>query len=624
MSSAAWNVAIVGAGPAGCATALALARAGVERVCVIDPDRRPGLQIGETLPPDVRLVLDRLGLWEDFVAQEHEPCLGSCSAWGDEALGYNDFVLNTYGRGWHLDRHRFNDLLRAAAGSCGAAFISGAKLLGVGPQAGPLYELKLKQKDGGLAGLRARYVVDASGTRAALACQMGAQRVFVDRLAFVYGFFEAGPGASTTQLTMLEAAEDGWWYAVGLPDGRVAVAFATEPQTVRALGLSLERRWFARVLRTQHIAPRLDQCRFLQGTLVIRGAPSFLLDRAAGPGWLAVGDAAATYDPLRIAGPLQGYGRWPRGRGHDRGRARLRRRAQRELRFVGRSVVHRLPGELQPLLPLGETVERIAVLAAPGRALGAAAAATAAITKSAREGERQMSAQTPQGRPTIGRTAALVYGIVCYLIHWATFVYMMGFLINSFVPRTIDVGSTQLDTAARVVVNIVAIAVFVVLHWVMARDWFKQWWTRIVPEPIERSTYVLISSAALGALFLVWQPLTYVVWSVDAPAAAVALTVVYWLGWALAIYATFPIDHFDLFGVRQVVSYWKREPYKGPVGYDSLVYKLLPHPIFIGYAIIVWATPHMSAGHLLLAVILTLFLIVDVRLAEQAQPRAAT
>lgn len=233
-----------------------------------------------------------------------------------------------------------------------------------------------------------------------------------------------------------------------------------------------------------------------------------------------------------------------------------------------------------------------------------------------------MAAQTPQGRPGIGRTAALVYGIVCYVIHWVTFAYMMGFLINAGVSKSIDVGSTQLDTAARVVVNVVAIAVFVVLHWVMARDWFKQRWTRIVPEPIERSTYVLISSAALWVLFLVWQPLTYVVWSVDAPAAAGALTAIYWLGWALAIYATFPIDHWELFGVRQVVSYWKGEQDKGPVGYDSLVYKLLPHPIFIGYAIIVWATPHMSAGHLLLAVLLTLFLIVDVRLAALAQPRA--
>jgi flavin-dependent dehydrogenase len=302
LSSAAWNVAIVGAGPAGCATAIALAHAGVERVCVIDPDRRPGLQIGETLPPDVRVVLDRLGVWEDFVAQEHESCLGSCSAWGDEVLGYNDFVLNTYGRGWHLDRHRFNALLRGAAESRAAAFMSGAKVVGVGSRTAPRYELKLKQTGGELADLRARYVVDASGTRSVFASQVGARRMFVDRLAFVYGFFEAGPGASASRLTMIEAAEDGWWYAVGLPDSKVAVAFATEPQTVREHGLSLERRWFARVLRTQHIAPRLDQCRFLPGTLVIRGAPSFLLDCVAGQRWLAVGDAAAAYDPLASQG----------------------------------------------------------------------------------------------------------------------------------------------------------------------------------------------------------------------------------------------------------------------------------------------------------------------------------
>lgn len=302
MSAQSCDVAVLGSGPAGCATALALRRKGVSRVCVVDPGCSANMHLGETLPPETRLVLDELGLWDGFVGEGHEACLGSCSSWGSDALGYSDFVLNPYGRGWHLDRRRFDAFLLRNAIACGTEFIAGARLIDCQSNGREGFGLTLDSGDGTTSALTARYVVDATGTRSAFARRVGAQPVRFDRLTFAYGFFDARAATSESRMTMVEAAEDGWWYAAGLPGGRLAVAFATDPATVRERRLSVEARWFASVLRTQYVAPRLDGCRFLSGSLAIRSAASFLLDRVAGAQWLAVGDAAAAYDPLSSQG----------------------------------------------------------------------------------------------------------------------------------------------------------------------------------------------------------------------------------------------------------------------------------------------------------------------------------
>jgi flavin-dependent dehydrogenase len=302
LSSQNWNVAVIGSGPAGCATALALERSGVSGVCIVDPNRSSSPPVGETLPPETRLVLDELGLWHDFVREGHEVCLGSCSSWGSDAFGYNDFLLSPHGRGWHLDRPRFNAFLLRSAASCGIAVVSSTRLLDCRSDLQRRFRLYLKAQDGTTPTLTARFVVDATGARSAFARRVGARPVWLDRLTFVYGFFDAQAGTSASRLTMIEAAEDGWWYAAALPGHRLALAFATDPETVRERMLSVEDRWLARVLRTRYIAPRLDGCRFVRGSLAVRAAPSFLLDRVAGARWLAVGDAAAAYDPLSSQG----------------------------------------------------------------------------------------------------------------------------------------------------------------------------------------------------------------------------------------------------------------------------------------------------------------------------------
>jgi 2-polyprenyl-6-methoxyphenol hydroxylase-like FAD-dependent oxidoreductase len=291
---------VLGAGPAGTACALALARAGVGRVVLVDAGG-PGVAIGETIPPDTRLLLDRLGLWTAFLAEGHEPCLGSCSAWGNADLGFNDFILTPHGAGWHLDRARFDDFLRRRAGEASVIRLEGARLAGTRPNGGGGDDLRLATLAGEV-GLRAAFVVDATGRASAFARRVGARQTPLDRLTFVYGFFDATGGQSSSRLTLIEATEEGWWYAARLPGERLAVAIAADAERVRADRLAHEGRWLRAGLATRQLAPRLDGCRFLSGSLTARVAAGFRLDRAAGARWLAIGDAASVFDPLAAQG----------------------------------------------------------------------------------------------------------------------------------------------------------------------------------------------------------------------------------------------------------------------------------------------------------------------------------
>lgn len=295
-----WNVVILGGGTAGCATALALARLGVPRVCVIESGHSSPARVGESIPPDARLLLQQLGVWESFLEQGHEPCLGSCSAWGGDALGYNDFVSNPHGSGWHLDRPRFDAGLADQVAGRGLAMRTACRFADVEPLGAQGFRLFLNESPS--APLDARFVVDATGARSVFARRLGASRRVLDQLLFVYGFFTVPEGSSVSQLTLLEAAPDGWWYAARLPDRRLAIAFASDPELIQANGMARRNGWFSRLLGTRHIAPRLDGCRFIPDSLIVRPAPSFILDQVAGDRWLAVGDAAAAYDPIASQG----------------------------------------------------------------------------------------------------------------------------------------------------------------------------------------------------------------------------------------------------------------------------------------------------------------------------------
>jgi methanethiol S-methyltransferase len=214
------------------------------------------------------------------------------------------------------------------------------------------------------------------------------------------------------------------------------------------------------------------------------------------------------------------------------------------------------------------------------------------------------------------RLLALAFGAVAYGLFFACFLYLIGFLSGLVVPKTIDSGTVgSLGTA--LLVDTALVLLFGVQHSVMARPGFKAWWTRFVPAPIERSTYVLASSAVLVALYAWWQPIPAPVWEATGPIARGALTALFFGGVGLVLYATFLIDHFDLFGLRQVVLYFRGRSYSERHFVMPVLYRFIRHPLYLGWFITFWATPSMSAGHFVFALGMSVYILIAIPLEER-------
>jgi flavin-dependent dehydrogenase len=297
-----FDVVILGGGPAGCATALALARLGAFRVLVVEAGRYEAIRIGESIPPDTRVVLEELGVWQDFLRESHEPCFGSCSSWGTDALGYNDFLFNPLGNGWHLDRKRFDAFLARKVLERGSVLYTATRFDSCERVEESSFRLRFSGDDKQTHMVDARFVVDATGMRSCFARCMGASRLFLDQLLCVTAFFELPGSVNFSKLTMLEAVEYGWWYAAKLPNRRLAVAVASDPRIIKQNALRRPDNFLDRLKQTNHISPELAGCRFVDDSQMTCAAPSFFLDKVAGNGWLAVGDAASAYDPISSQG----------------------------------------------------------------------------------------------------------------------------------------------------------------------------------------------------------------------------------------------------------------------------------------------------------------------------------
>jgi len=211
--------------------------------------------------------------------------------------------------------------------------------------------------------------------------------------------------------------------------------------------------------------------------------------------------------------------------------------------------------------------------------------------------------------------AALLYGIASYGAFLGVALYAVGFIGGFLTPTRLD-GIPTRPALQALTIDLGLLALFALQHSVMARPAFKRWWTRFVPESVERSTYVLLSSLALVVLFLLWEPIGGVVWDAPAGPARIAIYSLFALGWALLLYTTFLIDHFDLFGLKQVWRRSKGAPYRPPQFYTPSLYKIVRHPLYIGWLTIFWAAPTMTAAHLVFALGTTAYILIAIQLEE--------
>jgi protein-S-isoprenylcysteine O-methyltransferase Ste14 len=216
----------------------------------------------------------------------------------------------------------------------------------------------------------------------------------------------------------------------------------------------------------------------------------------------------------------------------------------------------------------------------------------------------------------MSRFIAFLYGLACYALFFVTFLYAIGFVMDLGVPKTIDSG-TVVPSAEALIVNLLLMAVFAVQHSVMARKQFKAWWTQFVPPQVERSTYVLLASLALVLLFWQWRPMPVPVWQIADPYLAMAVTVLSFVGWLLVLTSTFLINHFELFGLQQVVNNLAGRSASAARFRTPLYYKFVRHPLYLGFIIAFWAAPTMTVGRLLFAAVTTAYIFVGIVLEER-------
>lgn len=217
----------------------------------------------------------------------------------------------------------------------------------------------------------------------------------------------------------------------------------------------------------------------------------------------------------------------------------------------------------------------------------------------------------------MSRILSFIYGALCYIIFLGSFLYAIAFVGDFWVPKTVNSGAGTSSMLNALLINAGLLGLFALQHSVMARQGFKRWWTRIIPKHVERSTYVLLSSLLLILLFWQWRPMPDIIWSIESGFGYYLLMTLFWLGWGIVLLSTFMINHFDLFGLRQVYLHLKQEEFTPLEFKEFWLYKYVRHPLMLGFLIAFWATPTMTLGHLVFAIATTGYIFVGIWFEEK-------
>ena len=289
------DVVVIGGGPAGSVTALELGREG-HSVAILERSDYTNMRVGETLPPSIRRLLTDLGLWDRFVAETHSASVGICSVWGQSDVRENDFIVNPYGPGWHVDRSRFDRMLARAAEEEGAVLYQGARLTSLEKDSRGGWRVEVNQ-EGGSKKLQARFLVDASGRASMASRRLGAERISWDHLVGIVGFFSPSTRNKIGSThTLVEAVEDGWWYSAVLPDLCMIVAYMTDADLCPKVSQT-SANFLSRLRKALHTQSRIKSCCLRFGPRVY-AANSYRMNTIACENWLATGEAAIAFDPL--------------------------------------------------------------------------------------------------------------------------------------------------------------------------------------------------------------------------------------------------------------------------------------------------------------------------------------
>ena len=302
-------IVIVGAGPGGCACALRLHALGVPRVVLLEASPGAAFSIGESIQPDANRLLRKLGIYEAFLQEGHEPAFGTRSYWGNRQVGYNDNLLNPHGHGWHLDRAKFNSFLQEEVQKRGMEIRMGHRLVEA-TEEGDCLRLKVQDAEGQGYELQASYAVDASGTAAVLARRLGSPAIETPSLACLGLRYQAGKVDALPQLTHLESVPYGWWYVTRIPGEQLLVTLYSDAESIKQRKLNHLVSWRHHLQDTLHTYDYMSvaQPRIVDQKLWGFPVRSLRREALAGERWLTVGDAAATYDPITSQGILKALG----------------------------------------------------------------------------------------------------------------------------------------------------------------------------------------------------------------------------------------------------------------------------------------------------------------------------